>query len=66
MPCSRRVRRLTVIDEGNREGVEIAVGVLLPSRHVVRVLNELVALHGRPTAGRIDNGPEFTAQAFFD
>lgn len=63
---SRRVRLLTVLDEGNREGLEIAMGVSLPSRRVVRVLNELVALHGRPTAVRIDNGPEFTAQAFID
>ena len=52
----RRVRLLTMIDEGNREGLEIARGVSLPSRRVVRVLNELVALHGRPSAVRVDNG----------
>jgi len=38
---SRRVRLLTLLDEGNREGLEIATGVSLPSRRVVRVLNEL-------------------------
>lgn len=59
---SRRVRLLTILDEGNREGLEIAQGVSLPSRRVVRVLNELVAVHGRPSAVRVDNGPEFTAQ----
>jgi hypothetical protein len=32
------------------------MGLSLPSRRVVRVLNELVALHGRPSAVRIDNG----------
>lgn len=63
---SRRVRLLTIIDEGNREGLEIAIGPSLPSRRVVRVLNELVALHGRPSAVRVDNGPEFTAQPFVD
>jgi putative transposase len=62
----RRVRLLAIIDEGNREGLEIAMGVSLPSRPVVRVLNELVALHGRRTAVRVDNGPEFTAQPFVD
>jgi hypothetical protein len=30
------------------------------------VLNVLVALHGRPTAIRVDNCPEFTAQLFVD
>lgn len=62
----RRVRVLTVIDEGNREGLEIATGLSLPSRRVTRVLDELVAVHGRPSAVRVDNGPEFTAQSFVD
>lgn len=50
---TRRIRLLTVIDEGNREGLEIAIGPSLPSRRVTRVLDELVALHGRPTAVRV-------------
>ena len=58
----RRVRLLTMIDEGNREGLEIAMGLSLPSRRVIRVLDELVAVHGCPSAVRVDNGPEFTAQ----
>ena len=52
----RRVRLLTVIDEGNREGLEIAMGLSVPSQRVVRVLNELVAVHGCPAALRTDNG----------
>jgi putative transposase len=62
----RRVRLLTMIDEGNREGLEIAMGLSLPSRRVIRVLDELVAVHGCPFAFRVDNGPEFTAQTFVD
>jgi len=52
----RCVRLLTIMDEGNREALEIAMGLSLPSRRVVRILNELVALHGRPSAVRVDNG----------
>lgn len=63
---SRRVRLLTVIDEGNREGLEIAMGLSLPSRRVTRVLDELTAVHGCPSAVRVDNGPEFLAQSFID
>ena len=48
----RRIRLLTAIDEGNREGLEIAMGVSFPSRRVTRVLSELVALHGCPSALR--------------
>jgi putative transposase len=62
----RRVRLLTMIDEGNREGLEIGMGLSLPSRRVTRTLDELVAVHGCPSAIRVDNGPEFTAQSFVD
>jgi transposase InsO family protein len=62
----RRVRLLTIIDEGNREALEIEMGMSLLSRRIVRILNELVALHGRPSAVRVDNGPEFTAQPFVE
>ena len=62
----RRVRLLTMIDEGNREGLKIVMGLSVPSRRVTRALDELVAVHGYPTAIRVDNGPEFTAQSFVD
>lgn len=42
----RRVRLLTMIDEGNRERLEIATGTSLPGRRVIRVLNDFVAVHG--------------------
>jgi putative transposase len=45
----RRVRLLTIIDEGNREALEIAMGMSLPSRRVVRILNERCAEHGVAT-----------------
>ena len=44
LDAGRRVGLLTVIDEENREGV--AMGLSVPSQRVVRVLNELVAVHG--------------------
>ena len=59
---ARRVRLLTTVDEGHRESLEIAMAVSLPSQRAVRVLKELVALHGRPSSARVDNGPESTAQ----
>jgi len=62
--CGRRFRTLNVLDEGNREALGIEVGHSIPAERVVRVLEQLVAIHGRPTALRLDNGPEFTAQVF--
>ncbi len=62
--CGRRFRTFNVLDEANREGLGIEVGHSIPAERVVRVLEQLVALYGRPDAFRLDNGPEFTAVVF--
>ena len=62
----RRFRTLNVLDEGNREGLAIEVGTSIPSTRVVRVLEQLIEVYGRPAAIRVDNGPELTAQTFVD
>ena len=53
-----------MLDEANREGLAIEVGVSIPAARVIRVLDQLVELYGRPVALRLDNGPELTALAF--
>lgn len=60
----RKLRTLNVIDEGNRECLAIEVATSIPSVRVVRVLDELVAIHGKPKAIRMDNGTELTAGPF--
>ena len=62
----RRFRLLTIMDEGNREALAIEVGTSIPAARVTRVLDELIAVHGRPAAVRVDNGPELLAQTFVD
>jgi putative transposase len=62
----RHFRILTMIDEGNREALAIEVGTSIPATRVIRVLEELIAVHGRPAAVRVDNGPELLAQVFVD
>ena len=53
-----------MIDEGNREALAIEVGSSIPAARAVRVLEQLVEIHGCPRALRLDNGPEFTAEVF--
>jgi putative transposase len=60
----RRFRIMTMIDEGNREGLAVSPAFSVPSRRVVRILEELITVHGRPAAFRVDNGPELTAEPF--
>lgn len=52
---------LNVVDQGNREALAIELGFSLPSRRVIELLEQLVALHGTPATLRMDNGPEFIA-----
>ncbi len=59
----RVFRTLNVLDQGNREALAIEIGFSLPTRRVLALLDELVALHGAPRALRMDNGPEFLAAA---
>jgi putative transposase len=59
----RVFRTLNVLDQGNREALAIEIGFSLPSRRVINTLEQLITVHGAPTALRMDNGPEFLALA---
>lgn len=64
--AGRRFRTLNILDEGVRELLAIVVDISIPSGRVIRVLDQLVELRGKPTAIRCDNGPEYCAQSFVD
>jgi len=61
-----RFRVMTLIDEGHRAALALEIGTSLPAARVTRVLSALVALHGRPDAIRVDNGPELLAEVVVD
>lgn len=58
----RRFRTFNVLDEFNREALRIEVDTSLPAGRVVRALNELIELRGKPQRIRLDNGPELVSQ----
>ena len=58
----RKLKFLNVIDEYTRLCLRVEVGRSMTAKTVVRVLAELVQIHGEPGALRSDNGSEFTAQ----
>jgi putative transposase len=62
----RRFRTLNIIDDKSRECLSIEVGTSLTGAQVVRVLDRLVQLRGRPEVIVMDNGPEFTRHALAD
>ena len=59
----RQFRTFNVIDDFNRECLRIEIDASLPAARVVRALEELTEVRGVPQCIRLDNGPEFIAQA---
>lgn len=59
-------RSFNVIDDFNREILTISIDISLTSLRVIRELNKLIEWRGKPKQLRVDNGPEFIAQALAD
>jgi putative transposase len=62
----RRFRVLNIIDDYNREALVTDSQHSFPAEDVVKTLDDLVFLRGKPGHIRVDNGPEFTAKVFVD
>ena len=62
----RRFRTFNVIDDYNREALKIEIDTSLPTIRVVRALDELIELRGKPRRLRFDNGPEFVSAVLKD
>lgn len=63
LASGRKFRTLNIIDDHNREALCIAVGTSISSVRVIRELDRLIEWRGKPERIRVDNGPEFIAQA---
>jgi len=59
----RNIRLFNVIDDFNREGLDIEVDFSLPSERVIRSLERIIEWRGRPDRIRCDNGPEYVSAA---
>lgn len=55
----KRYRLLNIIDEYNREFLDVEIDTSLPSRRVIQTLERVCDYRGYPNAIRVDNGPEF-------
>ncbi len=60
--CGRHFRTLNIIDDFNREVLAIEAALSIPAERVVRVLNQIIELNGKPKWIRVDNGPEFISK----
>lgn len=60
----QRLRIFSVVDAYTRECLALEVDTGFPSRRVTRVLENVMAIHGRPAGLRSDNGPEMCSRHY--
>lgn len=66
LSTGRKFRTLNILDDFNREALAIEISMSIPSEYVVRVLERIIYFRTKPKRLRVDNGPEFVAQAFVE
>jgi putative transposase len=59
----RRLKCLTLVDIYSRECLALAAETSLPGSSVVRALDRVCLMRGKPKIIVVDNGPEFTGRA---
>lgn len=64
LECGRKFRVLNVLDDSDRVAVAQEVSMSFPARRVIKALEKVIWLQGKPRNIRCDNGPEFIAKEF--
>jgi putative transposase len=62
----RSLRTFNAVDDFNRECLTIDVDFSLPTKRVIRSLEQIIEWRGKPSALRRDNGPEYISQDLVD
>lgn len=58
----RSYRVHNVINDYNRESLDILIDFSLPAERVLRALDQLIEWRGKPKRIRTDNGPEYIGE----
>lgn len=64
MTGNRKFRTFNVMDDCSREVLAIEVDTSISSKRVIRTLDRVIEIQGKPEVIRVDNGPEFTSKDF--
>ena len=62
--CGRQFRVMNILDDFNRCAVGQEISMSMPTERVIRLLEKVIWLNGKPENIRCDNGPEFISARF--
>lgn len=62
----RKFRVLNIIDDSDRVAVAQEISMSMPAERVIKTLEKVIWLNGKPKNIRCDNGPEFISKTFQD
>jgi putative transposase len=66
LQSKRKFRVLNIMDDYNRQAVNIEADFSMPSKRVVEAVRRAIHECGKPEKIRVDNGPEFIGSDFAD
>lgn len=64
LQSGRTFRVLNVMDDCDRVAVEQEISMSMPAERVIRLLEKVIGLNGKPKNIRCDHGPEFISKMF--
>ena len=66
LESQRKFRVFNVIDDYHRAAIAQKIAATMPTQRVLRILEDLIWVCGKPFNIRCDNGPKFTSHTFQD
>ena len=66
LESGRKFRVLNILDDFDRSAVAQEISMSMPSERVIRILEKIIWIKGKPENIRCDNGPEFISNKFQD
>ena len=64
LESGRKFRVLNVLDDADRSVVAQEISMSMPAERVIKSLEKVIWIHGKPKNIRCDNGPEFISNLF--
>lgn len=60
----RKFRVLNILDDFDRSSIAQEMSMSMPAERVIKLLEKIIWIHGKPNNIRCDNGPEFISRKF--